>query len=94
VDAATELRMLAGIIRLNLTPREREIAWLYIQGISTDEIATRLGLGRSTVNQRLSQLWLRIGPPPWDDAYVTRSPVRLLRVLMGEPAAFHDTVAA
>jgi DNA-binding NarL/FixJ family response regulator len=58
--SAAELRQArAGLV--TLTPREREVVRLVIEGRSNDEIAHQLGAARKTIEKHLLQLFERLG---------------------------------
>lgn len=46
---------------MDLTPREREVLALVIQGMANKQIARRLGISEKTVKGHLTNLFQRIG---------------------------------
>jgi DNA-binding NarL/FixJ family response regulator len=44
-----------------LTPRERQIAWLAVQGLTNREIGARLGISRRTVETHLVRTYDKLG---------------------------------
>lgn len=75
-------RVMASMAYYGLTPRERDVAWRYINGASIKEIAADLGLSTNTVKSYLVIIKQRLGGP---ERLVTNA-VNVLRVLHGAPA--------
>lgn len=50
-----------GKLLVHLTTRERQILQLVVDGCSNEEIATRLGVRRQTVKNRLSIIFHKTG---------------------------------
>jgi DNA-binding NarL/FixJ family response regulator len=44
-----------------LSPREREVFGLLLQGMSNQEIAARLGVCRKTIEKHLTNIYTKIG---------------------------------
>ena len=47
--------------RARLTPRECEIAQLVAEGLTNEDIATRLGISNQTVRHTLVKIYLKAG---------------------------------
>jgi len=50
-----------GLDQIKITPRDREVLDLLVQGCSNKEIAERLNISPRTVKQHLRTLFLRAG---------------------------------
>lgn len=91
MDEATRAAVEAGMERGQLSEEERLVALAYVQGVDVLDIARLLDVHRNTVHMALGAIWDRIGPGTQDE----RSPIRMLRVLVGVPAVFRsDTYVA
>ena len=51
----------SGYSLVRLTPREKEIALLAADGMSSDEIALRLGISVHTINSHLRRTYAKLG---------------------------------
>jgi DNA-binding CsgD family transcriptional regulator len=51
----------AGVEKVHLTPREREVLLLLAEGLQLDEIAQRLGIGLETVRTHVRNAGARLG---------------------------------
>jgi DNA-binding NarL/FixJ family response regulator len=75
---------------VSLTPREREVVALVLDGHSNDEIGARLGMKRKTVEAHLSRLFLRFGVLSRLELGLRAEREGWLDLVPGPPSAGHD----
>lgn len=62
------LKAWQGLHRLDLAPRQQEVALLFSEGFTISEVAGALNISRNTANDYLSVIYQRLGIPPGRDS--------------------------
>ena len=76
-------RLKLGMNHYRLSPRERDVAWLYVHGLQLKEIAYTMEVSPNTARNHVRGVRDKVGVT--DDPRSHNGPIRVLRILLGLP---------